>query len=303
MLHWLTDPFVLTFMQRALMASLIVGVLCSVLGCYVVLRSMAFLGDALAHAILPGVAIAYLVGGNLLVGAVVAALLVAFGVSFFTHEGTLKEDTAIGILFSAALSLGVVLISTIQTYATDLTHILFGNVLGVSRADLIITGGLAAVVLATVLALYKELLLVTFDPVLAHMLRRRPGLMRTLLLVLLALTVVVSLQTVGVGSGGRHAGDPRRDRVPAHPASVRHDAGGGGRRSGGERRRPVPELLPQRGLRSRRRADRHRFLRARLPVRAAPGTDRPLGAAWTRAGGGRRGRDGVSALAGRRLPG
>jgi manganese/iron transport system permease protein len=198
-LHWLTDPFTLTFMQRALVASLIVGVLCSVLGCYVVLKSMAFLGDALAHAILPGVAVAYLVGGNLLAGALVAALLVAFAVSFFTHEGTLKEDTAIGILFSAALSLGVVLISTIRTYATDLTHILFGNVLGVSRGDLILTGALAAVTLATVVALYKELLLVTFDPVLAHTLRRRPGLIRTLLLVLLALTVVVSLQTVGVG--------------------------------------------------------------------------------------------------------
>ena len=149
-LHWLTDPFTLTFMQRALVASLIVGVLCSVLGCYVVLKSMAFLGDALAHAILPGVAVAYLVGGNLLAGALVAALLVAFAVSFFTHEGTLKEDTAIGILFSAALSLGVVLISTIRTYATDLTHILFGNVLGVSRGDLILTGALAAVSLATV---------------------------------------------------------------------------------------------------------------------------------------------------------
>jgi ABC-type Mn2+/Zn2+ transport system permease subunit len=164
-----------------------------------VLKSMAFLGDALAHAILPGVAVAYLMGGNLLAGALVAALLVAFAVSFFTHEGTLKEDTAIGILFSAALSLGVVLISTIRTYATDLTHILFGNVLGVSRGDLILTGALAAVTLATVVALYKELLLVTFDPVLAHTLRRRPGLIRTLLLVLLALTVVVSLQTVGVG--------------------------------------------------------------------------------------------------------
>jgi manganese/iron transport system permease protein len=196
--HWLTDPFTLTFMQRALAASLIVGVLCSVLGSYVVLKSMAFLGDALAHAILPGVAVAYLVGGNLLAGALVAALVVAFGVSFFTHEGTLKEDTAIGILFAAALSLGVVLISTIRTYATDLTHILFGNVLGVSRTDLIVTAALAAFVLLTVLALYKELLLVTFDPVLAHTLGRHPGLLRTLL-VLLALTVVVSLQTVGVG--------------------------------------------------------------------------------------------------------
>ena len=199
MLHWLVDPFTLGFMQRALVASLIVGVLCSVMGCYVVLRSMAFLGDALAHAVLPGVAVAYLLGGSLLLGALVAALLVAFGVSFFTRQGRIKEDTAIGILFAAALSLGVVLISTTQTYSVDLTHVLFGNVLGVSAGDLVLTGVLAAAVLGVVLLLYKELLLVTFDPVLAHTLRRHPGLLRTLLLVLLALTVVVSLQTVGVG--------------------------------------------------------------------------------------------------------
>ena len=199
MVDWLTQPFVLSFMQRALVASLVVGVLCSVLGCYVVLRSMAFLGDALAHAILPGVAVAYLLGGNLLLGALVAALVVALGISFFAREGTIKEDTAIGILFAAALSLGVLLISTIHTYAADLTHILFGNVLGVSSGDLWLTGGLAVVALATVLAFYKEFLLVSFDPVLAHTLGRRPQLIRLLLLVLLALTVVVSLQTVGVG--------------------------------------------------------------------------------------------------------
>jgi len=199
MLHWLSDPFTLGFMQRALVASLIVGVVCSVLGCYVVLRSMAFLGDALAHAVLPGVAIAYLVGGNLLVGALVAALLVAFGISFFTRQGAIKEDTAIGILFAAALSLGVVLISTARTYTVDLTHVLFGNVLGVTLGDLVLTGALAVLVLGTVLALYKELLLMTFDPVLAHTLRRRPELLRTVLLVLVAVTVVVSLPTVGVG--------------------------------------------------------------------------------------------------------
>src|SRR5665648_40812 len=134
MIAWLTDPFTLEFMQRALVASLIVGVVCSVIGCFVVLRAMAFLGDALAHAILPGVAIAYLLGANLLVGALVAALVVAVGIGLFSRRGGVKEDTAIGILFAAALALGVVLISTVRSYATDLTHILFGNVLGVSAS-------------------------------------------------------------------------------------------------------------------------------------------------------------------------
>ena len=199
MIHWLTQPFTLEFMQRALIASLIVGVVCSVLGCFVVLRAMAFLGDALAHAILPGVAIAYLLGANLLAGALIAALIVAVGIGLFSRRGTVKEDTAIGILFAAALALGVVLISTVRSYATDLTHILFGNVLGVSTGDLWLTGLLAAAVLATVFLLYKEFLLASFDPVLAHTLGRRPELLRFVMLILLALTVGVSLQTVGVG--------------------------------------------------------------------------------------------------------
>ena len=199
MIDWLSEPFTLAFMQRALLASLLVGVVCSVLGCYVVLRSMAFLGDAMAHAILPGVAVAYLFDANLLVGALVAALIVAAGIGIISRGGQFKEDTAIGILFAAALSLGVVLISTIRTYATDLTHIMFGNVLAVTRNDLILTAVLATAVLLTVLAMYRELLLATFDPVLAHTIGRRPALVRNLLLVMLAVTVVISLQTVGVG--------------------------------------------------------------------------------------------------------
>ena len=199
MIDWLIEPFTLAFMQRALLASLLVGVVCSVLGCYVVLRSMAFLGDAMAHAILPGVAVAYLFDANLLVGALVAALIVAAGIGIISRGGQFKEDTAIGILFAAALSLGVVLISTIRTYATDLTHIMFGNVLAVTRNDLILTAVLATAVLLTVLAMYRELLLATFDPVLAHTIGRRPALVRNLLLVMLAVTVVISLQTVGVG--------------------------------------------------------------------------------------------------------
>jgi ABC-type Mn2+/Zn2+ transport system permease subunit len=160
---------------------------------------MAFMGDALAHAILPGVALAYLLGGNLTVGALIAAVIVALLIGLFSRQGALREDTAIGILFAAALSLGVAMISSVRTFAVDLSHILFGNVLGVSAADLWLAGGLAAAVLSAVIVFYKPLLVVSFDPVLAATLRWPAELFRNLLLVLLALTVVVSLQTVGVG--------------------------------------------------------------------------------------------------------
>lgn len=196
---FLFEPLAYEFMQRGMIASVIVGVLCAVIGCYVVLRGMAFLGDAMAHAILPGVALAYLFKGDLLIGALAAAILVALAIGFFSRQGTIKEDTAIGILFAAMLSLGVALISTIKTYALDLTHILFGNVLGVSINDLILTGALAMIVLVTIIALFKEFLVISFDPVLAATLRLPAELLRNVLLILLALTIVVSLQTVGVG--------------------------------------------------------------------------------------------------------
>ena len=195
----LTDPLQYDFMVRALAASTIVGVLCAVMGTYVVLRGMAFLGDALAHAILPGVAIAYLLHGNLLVGALVAAVVIALSIGLFSKEGAIREDTAIGILFAAALSLGIALISSIRTYAVDLSHILFGNVLGVSPLDLWLTAGLGLLILLTVGVLFKPFMVISFDPVLAATLRLPATLLRNLMLVLLALTVVVSLQTVGVG--------------------------------------------------------------------------------------------------------
>lgn len=198
-LDWLIAPLSYGFMQRGLLASVLVGVLCAVVGCYIVLRSMAFLGDALAHGILPGVAIAYLLQVNLTIGALAAGIAVALGIAFLSRQGTIKEDTAIGILFAASLSLGVLLISTIRTYAVDLTHILFGNVLGVSPGDLWLIGGLACVVLTTIGLLYKEFLVISFDPVHAAALRLPTGLLRNLMLILLALTIVVSLQIVGVG--------------------------------------------------------------------------------------------------------
>jgi ABC-type Mn2+/Zn2+ transport system permease subunit len=197
-MNWLLEPLTYEFMQRGLLASVIVGVLCAVMGTYVVLRGMAFLGDAMAHAILPGVAIAYILRGDLLIGAGVAAVVIALSIGFFSKEGTVKEDTAIGILFAAALSLGVALISTMQTYAVDLSHILFGNVLGVSVSDLWLIGGLSLGILLIVILLFKPFLVISFDPVLAATLRLPAELLRNLMLVLLALTVVVSLQTVGV---------------------------------------------------------------------------------------------------------
>ena len=200
-MNFLLEPLTYAFMQRGLLAGTMVGILCAVIGTYVVLRGMAFLGDALAHAILPGVAIAYLFGGNLLLGALVAAIVVAIGIGYFSRQGTVKEDTAIGILFAAALSLGVAMISSIRTYAVDLSHILFGNVLGVSPTDLWLTAGLGLAVLLTVFLLYRPFMVISFDPVLAATLRLPTELLRNIMLILLAVTIVVSLQTVGVGLG------------------------------------------------------------------------------------------------------
>ncbi|GAP22877.1 metal ABC transporter permease [Leptolinea tardivitalis] len=199
MITWITQPLMYEFMQRGLLAAVIVGLVCSIIGCYVVLRSMAFLGDALAHAILPGIAIAYLFGGNLMIGALVASILVALAIGFFSKHGTIREDTAIGVLFSAALALGIAIISTIRTYAVDLSHILFGDVLGVSSSDLIQISILAFVIIMLVLVFYRPFKIISFDPVLATTLKLPAEQLRTLLLILISLTIVTSLQTVGIG--------------------------------------------------------------------------------------------------------
>lgn len=199
MISWLLTPFSLEFMQRSLLAALIVGVLCAIIGSYVVLRSMAFLGDALAHAILPGVAIAYLLGVNLIIGALAAAVVVALGINALSQRGAIKEDAAIGILFAASLASGVVIISRIRTYATDLNHILFGNLLGVSEVDLWLTGVLALVILLVIALLYLPFLIISFDPVLATTLHLPAKLLNNLMLMTIALTIVISIQTVGVG--------------------------------------------------------------------------------------------------------
>ena len=198
MLDFLLIPLTYPFMQRALIASVLVGGLCAVIGTYVVLRGMAFLGDALAHAILPGLAMAFLLGGDLFGGALIMAIIAALGIGYLTRSGRVREDTAIGIIFSGALALGIVLISSVRSYQTDLTHILFGNVLGVTDRDLVLTLGFGIVVLAIILLLYKEFLVFTFDPIFVETLKLPVSGLRYLLMILLAVTVVVSLQTVGV---------------------------------------------------------------------------------------------------------
>jgi manganese/iron transport system permease protein len=198
MLGFFLSPLQFEFMQRGMLAAVFVSVLCAVIGCFVVVRGMAFLGDALAHSVLPGIAIAYLVGGNLTIGALCAAVVVAAGVGLFSRKGTLREDTAIGILFSSSLALGIALISSIRSYATDLSHILFGNLLGVRSADLVWIIILGSAVTLVLLISYRPFLLITFDPVLAATLRLPIEFFRILFLILMAITIVLSLQAIGV---------------------------------------------------------------------------------------------------------
>jgi ABC-type Mn2+/Zn2+ transport system permease subunit len=196
--HLLLDPLAYGFMARGLLASLLVGTICSILGTYVILQGMAFFGDALAHTILPGVVLAYLVGWPLAVGALIFGILAAVGIGALSQRGEVREDTAIGIILAGSFALGVALLSTVRSYAVDLAHILFGDVLGVSTGDLWLTFGLGALVLVVVGLFYKEFLVMAFDPTLAVVLRLPVTLLRYLLLVLIAVTIVVSLQTVGV---------------------------------------------------------------------------------------------------------
>ncbi|RME84428.1 MAG: metal ABC transporter permease [Caldilineae bacterium] len=202
MLDFLLNPLSYPFMLRGLLAAMLVGIVCATVGVYIVLRGMAFFGDALAHAILPGVALGYLAGAGSRIavfwGALVTAVLTAIGIGFISSRGGLKEDTTIGIVFAGMFALGIALISSVRSYAVDLTHFLFGDVLGVTAADLRLTGLFAAVVILTIILFYKEFLLLSFDPILAATLRVPAGLLNYLLYILIAITIVVSLQTVGI---------------------------------------------------------------------------------------------------------
>lgn len=204
MFNWLNlllEPMGYAFMIRGLTAAVIVGVVCAVLGTYIILRGMALFGNALAHAILPGVAVAYLIGGNsqtwLFAGGLAAGILTTLGIGAISKEGV-KEDTATGVIFVSMFALGVALISTVRSYTVDLTHFLFGNVLGVAAGDLWLIGLFGGLVLLTILAFYKEFLVISFDPTLAKTLRLPTTFLNYLMLLLIAVTIVLSLQAVGV---------------------------------------------------------------------------------------------------------
>jgi ABC-type Mn2+/Zn2+ transport system permease subunit len=198
MLDWLTTPLSYAFIQRAIIAAVLVGIVCSVLGTYVVLRGMAFLGDALAHTILPGVVIAFLIGWPLAVGALIMGVLTALGIGALSNRGQLKEDTAIGVIFAGFFALGFALLSLSGNYTVDLAHFLFGNLLGVKSGDLLVIIGLGTVVLLIIFFFYKEFLVVSFDPILATTLRLPTNFLRYLMLILIAVTIVVALQVVGI---------------------------------------------------------------------------------------------------------
>ncbi len=202
LLTFLLEPFNYAFMQRGLLAAVLVGIVCALVGTYVVLRGMAFFGDALAHAILPGVALGYLVGGGsqaaLFWWGLVTAIIASLGIGAISKGARLSEDTAIGIIFAGMFALGIALISTLDSYAVDLTHFLFGNVLAVTAADLRLTIVLGGIVVLLVFLFYKEFLVLSFDSLLAVTLRLPTRWLENLLLILIAVTIVVSLQTVGI---------------------------------------------------------------------------------------------------------
>jgi manganese/iron transport system permease protein len=195
---FLVDPMAYGFMQRGLLAALLVGVVCAVMGTFVVLKGLAFIGDAVSHAAFPGLVIAYILGVPLYIGGAVAAVATALAIGLVTRRSRLRFDTSVGVLFAGTFAFGVMLFSTIQGYVTDLLGYLLGNVLGIGVGDLIQVAILGAIVLAIVLAIRKELLFATFDPLGAAASGLPVARLEYLLLALLGVTIVVSIQAVGI---------------------------------------------------------------------------------------------------------
>lgn len=202
LIDFLTTPLQYEFMMRGMIAAILVGIICAVVGTFVVLRGMAFFGDALAHTILPGIALGYLFSGGarepLFWWALGTAIVASLGIGAISKNSQIKEDTAIGIIFAGMFALGIALISTVRSYAVDLSHFLFGDVLSVSTQSLWLILLFGGIVLFVIFAFYKEFTTLSFDPILAATLRLPVDLLNNLLLVLIAVTVAVSLQTVGV---------------------------------------------------------------------------------------------------------
>jgi ABC-type Mn2+/Zn2+ transport system permease subunit len=196
-LDLITDPFAFTFMRLALVAGLLTVVASSLIGTWVVMRGMAFMGDALAHGVLPGIAIAYIIGGNLLLGGALSAAVMIGGVTLASARSRLGADTAIGLLFVGMLAAGVAIISRGGAYAGDLTTILFGDPIGVTRADVRTVGIATAITVVATILLYRPFLVLSFSRAKAEVLGLRPGLSHLVMLALIATVIISSFRTVG----------------------------------------------------------------------------------------------------------
>ncbi len=186
------------YLQNAITAGILVGIICGVIGCIIILRGMALMGDAISHAVLPGVILAYLLGLSFFVGAVVTGVLTAMGIGYISQNSKIKHDSAIGIMFTAAFALGIVLITAKKGTGVNLWHILFGNVLAVASTDLMMIFIISAIVISSIILFYKHLLLSTFDPTMAQTIGLPTKLIHYLLMLALSLVTVASLKTVGI---------------------------------------------------------------------------------------------------------
>ena len=184
------------FLQNALMTAIVIGVVSGAVGCFIILRSMSLMGDAISHAVLPGVALSFMLGINFFIGAIVFGLLASFIITFIKENSVIKGDTAIGITFSSFLALGVILIGLANS-STDLFHILFGNILAVQDSDMWLTLGVSGLVLFLIVLFFKELLLTSFDPILAKTMGINVNFYHYLLMGMLTLVSVTAMQSVG----------------------------------------------------------------------------------------------------------
>ena len=196
MIHWLTDPFATDFMKRALAVAVFVGVLSPIVGTWIVLRRLAYLGDAMSHATLAGVGIAFAAGASVLLGALGAGIVMAMLLLLLSANRRLGQDAIIGVIETAMFSIGVIVIGSVDT-GVELSHFLFGQVLTVTRGDVIASFVLTLVAVGVIVLMFGDLRMATFDPVHARQVGVRVGLVHGVLLVLLAITIVVSLRTVG----------------------------------------------------------------------------------------------------------
>ncbi|AND40299.1 MULTISPECIES: metal ABC transporter permease [Cytobacillus] len=185
------------FLQKALLTSVMVGIICGVIGCFIILRGMALMGDAISHAVLPGVAISYMLGVNFFFGAVISGVITAIAIGFVSQNSRIKHDTSIGIMFTAAFASGIIIITMLKS-STDLYHILFGNVLAVRLSDMWITLGISLFVLGAVYLFYKELLVTSFDETMGAAYGLPVRFIHYFLMTLLTMVTVASLQTVGI---------------------------------------------------------------------------------------------------------